>query len=155
MTYIQIKRTITEFVHELRYLAASLSDESSLPEVTRVTVFMNGLNACAARTQVFRTYPHTFEEAVCAALSEKFSHTLASSSSGHSYDMEVSYVAPVATPVGSDRKCFHYSPPGHFARSCPKPRRQDGRGGDRPRDRSNRGRGACAPSRPQGNVRTQ
>jgi hypothetical protein len=59
-------------VHELRYLAASLSDESSLPEPTRVTVFMNGLNACEARTQLFRTYPQSFEEAVTTALSEEF-----------------------------------------------------------------------------------
>jgi hypothetical protein len=53
----QGKRTIREFVHELRYLLASLADESCLPEVTRVTVFMNGLKPCAAHTQLFRTYP--------------------------------------------------------------------------------------------------
>ncbi len=101
------KRTIPEFLHELQYLAVSLSDESYLPESTRVTVFMNILNACAARTQLFCTYPHTFEEAVRKALSEEFYHSLASTSSGHSYDMEVSYVAPVATPAGSDRKSFY------------------------------------------------
>ncbi len=48
----------------------------------------------------------------------------------------------IATPAGSDRKCFICGRPGHFARSCPKPRRQDGWGDNRPRDRSNRGHGA-------------
>ncbi len=100
-------------------------------------------------------WAHTFEEAARMAPSEEFSHTLASSSNDHSHDMEVSYVALVATPAGSDRKSFNCGRPGHFARSCPKPRRQDGRGDNRPRDRSNRGRGASAPSRPMGNVRTQ
>jgi hypothetical protein len=56
-----------------------------------VTEFMNGLNACATRTLLFRTYLHTFEKAVRTALSEEFSNSLASSSSGFSYDMEVSY----------------------------------------------------------------
>jgi hypothetical protein len=151
----QGKRTIREFVHELRYLAACLSDESSLPEPTRVTVFMNGLNACAARTQLFRTYPRTFEEAVNTALSEEFSHTLASSTSTHSVDMEVSYVTTVGATAGSDRRCFNCDRPGHIARNCDRPRRQGGRGDNRSRGRSNRGRGASAPPRPQEKESTQ
>ncbi|KAH9111482.1 hypothetical protein LEN26_012696 [Aphanomyces euteiches] len=52
----QGKSTIREFVQELRYLYACITDEASLPEATRVTVFMNGLNKGPARTELFRQY---------------------------------------------------------------------------------------------------
>jgi hypothetical protein len=148
----QGKRTIREFVHELRYLAASLSDESSLPEPTRVTVFMNGLNACAARTQLFRTYPQSFEEAVTTALSEEFSHTLAGASKGVSVDMDLSHVTP-DVPTSADRKCYSCGQTGHLARSCP--RRQRDRPSNGARGRFPRERGFRQTPRPQGNAQSQ
>ncbi|ETV67885.1 hypothetical protein H257_16010 [Aphanomyces astaci] len=57
------KSYLQEFIHDLRFLAANINDEESLPGPLRVTVFMDGLNQGPARTQLFRAYPNTFEEA--------------------------------------------------------------------------------------------
>ncbi|ETV74380.1 hypothetical protein H257_10971 [Aphanomyces astaci] len=57
----QGKPSLQEFIHDLRFLAANIDDEESLPEPLRVTVSMDGLNQGPARTQLFRAYPDTFE----------------------------------------------------------------------------------------------
>ncbi|RHY81183.1 hypothetical protein DYB31_014112 [Aphanomyces astaci] len=66
----QGKRSIRKYVHDLRFLASCVTQKSSLFEETKVTIFMNGLNDSAARTQLFRTYHSTFEDAVRTALAE-------------------------------------------------------------------------------------
>ncbi|RHY83923.1 hypothetical protein DYB26_004534 [Aphanomyces astaci] len=97
----QEKRSLQEHIHDLRFLAAYVNDEESLPEAMRVTVFMAGLNQGPAWTQLFREYPTTFEAAVRIALSESFSSMLAHGSTNFS-DMEVLLVAHGA----EDRICF-------------------------------------------------
>ncbi|GMF15551.1 unnamed protein product [Phytophthora fragariaefolia] len=44
----------------------------ALPEAVTVTVFMEGLRTGVARTEVFRTHPTSFEEAVSVALNADF-----------------------------------------------------------------------------------
>ncbi|KAH9133919.1 hypothetical protein AeRB84_020157, partial [Aphanomyces euteiches] len=117
----QGKQTIREFVHELRYLYASMNDERSLPESTRVTVFMNGLNKGPARTELFRRYPETFDEAVSIALSEDFSQNLARASASDSMDMDISSMGQIPQRYQSgqpspDKRCYECKQPGHFAR---------------------------------------
>ncbi|RQM29341.1 hypothetical protein B5M09_012460 [Aphanomyces astaci] len=68
----QGKRFLQEFIHDLRFLAAIVIDEESLPEPLRVAIVMVDLNQGPASTQLFRAYPRTFEEAVRIALSESF-----------------------------------------------------------------------------------
>ncbi|ETV69575.1 hypothetical protein H257_14707 [Aphanomyces astaci] len=114
----QGKRSLQEFIHDLRFLAANINDEESLPEALQVTVFMDGLNQGPARTQLFRAYPDTFEEAVRIALSESFSSSLAHTRAASS-DMDVSMLAQAS----DDRTCFNCGHPGHFSRACPAPRR--------------------------------
>ena len=65
----QGKRSIYEFVQELRKLRASLSD-NPIPEDVMVTVFMEGLEFGPPKTEVFRRQPTELEEAIYVALQE-------------------------------------------------------------------------------------
>ncbi|ETV69602.1 hypothetical protein H257_14741 [Aphanomyces astaci] len=118
LAYKQGKHSLQEFIHDLRFFAANINDEESLPEPLWVTVFMDGLNQGPARTQLFRAYPDTFEAAVRIALSESFSSSFAHARAASS-DMDVSML----TQPSDDRTCFNCGHPGHFSRACPAPRR--------------------------------
>ncbi|RHY73069.1 hypothetical protein DYB30_011979 [Aphanomyces astaci] len=98
----QGKRSLQEFIHDLRFLAANINYEESLSEALRVTVFMDGLNQGPALTQLFHAYPDTFEEADRIALSES---------------------CFLLTQASNDRTCFNCGRPGHFSRTCLAPRR--------------------------------
>ncbi|KAF0703967.1 hypothetical protein AaE_015171 [Aphanomyces astaci] len=117
----QGKRSIREYVHDLRFLASCVTQKSSLSEETKVTIFMNGLNDSAARTQLFRTYPSTFEDAVRTALAEEFSvlQSRTTTKTRDPHDMEVSAMTSPTT----DRRCLNCNRPGHFSRECRQPRR--------------------------------
>ncbi|GMF52682.1 unnamed protein product [Phytophthora fragariaefolia] len=63
----QGKKELVDYVQELRTLIAGMAVDP-LPEAVTVTVFMEGLRTGVARTEVFRTNPASFEEAVNVAL---------------------------------------------------------------------------------------
>ncbi|KAG2920212.1 hypothetical protein PC114_g6173 [Phytophthora cactorum] len=68
----QGKKELLDYVQELRTLIAGTA-VGPLPEVVTLTVFMEGLCTSAARTEVFRVHPTSFEEAVNVALNAKHS----------------------------------------------------------------------------------
>ncbi|GMF57076.1 unnamed protein product [Phytophthora fragariaefolia] len=67
----QCKKELVDYVQELRTLIAGMAVDP-LPEAVTVTVFMEGLRTGVARTEVFRTHPTSFEEAVNVALNVEF-----------------------------------------------------------------------------------
>eukprot|EP00644_Phytophthora_capsici_P010107 jgi/Phyca11/50654/gw1.41.308.1 len=67
----QGKKELMDYVQELRTLIAGMAS-SPLPEAVAVTVFMEGLRTGAARTEVFRVHPASFEEAVNVALNADY-----------------------------------------------------------------------------------
>ncbi|GMF35773.1 unnamed protein product [Phytophthora fragariaefolia] len=67
----QGKKELVDYVQELRTLIAGMAVDP-LPEAAIVTVFMEDLRTGVARTEVFRTHPTSFEEAVNVALNAEF-----------------------------------------------------------------------------------
>ncbi|GMF57236.1 unnamed protein product [Phytophthora fragariaefolia] len=67
----QGKKELVDYVQELRTLITGMAVDP-LPEAVTVTVFMERLRTGVARTEVFRTHPASFEEAVNVALNAKF-----------------------------------------------------------------------------------
>ncbi|KAG2935001.1 hypothetical protein PC119_g265 [Phytophthora cactorum] len=63
----QVKKELLDYVQELRTLIAGTAADP-LPEAVTLTVFMEGLRTSAARAEVFRVHPSSFEEAVSVAL---------------------------------------------------------------------------------------
>ncbi|KAG3167121.1 hypothetical protein PC128_g19560 [Phytophthora cactorum] len=61
------KKELLDYVEELRTLIAGTAADP-LPEAVTLTVFMEGLRTSAARTEVFRMHPFSFEEAASVAL---------------------------------------------------------------------------------------
>ena len=63
----QGKRALEDYVQELRTLVAAMHQDP-VQEAMVVTIFMGGLNEGVAMTELFRSHPSTFEEAVAIAL---------------------------------------------------------------------------------------
>ena len=68
----QGKRDLHEYVQEARYLV-SVIVQDPMADATQVSVFINGLANGPVRTQLFREYPHSLEDAISKALQEDFS----------------------------------------------------------------------------------
>jgi hypothetical protein len=121
-------RTLQAYIEDLRALAACLSKSSSLTEDMKVTVFMDGLSKSSARTQLFRVYPETLEEAFQVALREEFSVRAASSAAAKtSDDMDISLIRAELNAVRlqlsnqrdmSKVTCFRCGKPGHMKSAC-------------------------------------
>ncbi|GMF44512.1 unnamed protein product [Phytophthora fragariaefolia] len=72
----QGKKELVDYVQELRTLIAGMAVDP-LPEAVTGTVFMEGMRTGVARTEVFRTHPVSFEEAVNVALNAEFNFNYA------------------------------------------------------------------------------
>ncbi|KAG2979438.1 hypothetical protein PC119_g21471 [Phytophthora cactorum] len=66
----QGKKELLNYLQELRTLIAATAADP-LPEAVTLTVFMEGLCTSAARTEVFRVHPSSFEKAVSVALNDE------------------------------------------------------------------------------------
>ncbi|KAG2945890.1 hypothetical protein PC117_g8064 [Phytophthora cactorum] len=63
LVYWLPKKELLDYVQELRALIAGTAADP-LPEAGTLTVFMERLRTSAARTEVLRVHPTSFEEAV-------------------------------------------------------------------------------------------
>ncbi|ETI37931.1 hypothetical protein F443_16229, partial [Phytophthora nicotianae P1569] len=127
----QGKKELLDYVQEVRTLIAGMAADP-LPELVTVTVFMEGLRVSAARTEVFRVHPTSFEEAVDVALNAEHNFRSArpglsagsASSSRGPEPMDLSYAEDeeaehlAAKQRAGIRQCFLArlrlaNPPGH------------------------------------------
>jgi len=114
--------SVRDFVHELRFTLACLSDPDAISESLRVTIFMYGLIMGYVCDQVFRAAPSTFDAAVRAAMAEDFATSMAcaSSASRDPHDMDLSMMQH--DRAGTRVRCFNCSQFGHMRRHCTEPR---------------------------------
>ncbi|POM72290.1 LOW QUALITY PROTEIN: Hypothetical protein PHPALM_11019 [Phytophthora palmivora] len=91
----QGKKELLDYVQELRTLIAGMFADP-LPEVVTNMVLMDGLRTGVARTEVFRSRPSSFEEAVAVALNAE--HNFRSARMGWS----VPQASPSEGPVPMD-----------------------------------------------------
>ncbi|KAG4050362.1 hypothetical protein PC123_g14397 [Phytophthora cactorum] len=128
----QGKKELLDHVQELRALIAGTA-ANPLPEAVTLAVFMEGLRMSAARTEVFRVHPSSFEETVSVALNVEHNFKSprpgwyagsAGSSSGPE-PMDLSYAEGEEAELlaaelrASIRRCFTCGSTHHLRASCP------------------------------------
>ena len=127
----QGKKDLVDYVQELRTLIAGMFADP-LPEAVTVTVFMEGLRTGVARTEVFRSRPSSFEEAVDMALNAEHnfkSSRLGASAGSHGQGgpepMDLSYAEDEEAELRAAeqrmniRRCFTCGSTRHLRNGCP------------------------------------
>ncbi|KAG3162506.1 hypothetical protein PC128_g20591 [Phytophthora cactorum] len=128
----QGNRELLDYVQELRTLIAGTAADP-LPEAITLTVFMKGLRTSAARMEVFRVHPTSFEEAVSVAWNAEHNfrsarpgwHAGSTGSSNSPEPMDLSYAEDeeaellAAEQRTSIRRCFTYGSTRQLRASCP------------------------------------
>lgn len=130
----QGKRTLQQYVQEMRTLSASIT-EQPLSEAVKVPAFMNGLRQGPARQALFRKVPPTMEDAINIAFIEEQSFNVGLVHNAWTRPTEASRPAPKGqshgpTPMelcNTEVVCYNCGKKGHIKSRCTvKPQGNDG-----------------------------
>lgn len=141
----QGKRELAKYVQELRTLFVGMISDP-LPEIVKVTIFMEGLRVGPARTQLFRAQPTSFEGrcAYCYRQARTAGHLIGAPTpkADGPQPMELG-----SAEQRSTIKCYGCGQSGHMQCNCPRSSQRNGRGRF---DRSRRGGRSWSPRPPGG-----
>ncbi|CAI5727339.1 unnamed protein product [Peronospora farinosa] len=112
----QAKRSLQEFVQEMRSLSASINGEP-IPERIKVATFMYGLRHGPSRQALFRKVPATMEEAIDIALVKEQSYNSASATAYYRPSSEKSDATPMELG-NADVICYKCGKQGHMMARC-------------------------------------
>ena len=128
----QGKRSLYDYVQEARSLVADITQEP-VDQATQVSVFLSGLRPGPVRSQLFRSYPASLDEAANMAMQEDFA-SRQSEVPGSQYPRQRTHhgddgpspmeicSTEVRTRSGSSNRasvrCFKCDQKGHYARDC-------------------------------------
>ncbi|GMF64339.1 unnamed protein product [Phytophthora fragariaefolia] len=130
--FLNTRQGKKDYVQDLRTLIAGIAVDP-LPEAVTVTVFMDGLRTGVARTEVFRTHPTSFKEAVTVALNVKLNFKSSRLGWNASYANPSSAPEPMDLSYAEDekaellaaeqrsgiRQCFVCGDTRHLRAGCP------------------------------------
>jgi hypothetical protein len=129
----QSKRTLQQYVQEMRTISASITQQP-LTEAVKVPAFMNGLRHGPARQALFRKKPSTMEEAISIAFVEEQSSNTGMSTPWKNFDPNGHRNAGRKQHDGSEPMdlsnaevvCFNCGKRGHMKAQCKeRPRAND------------------------------
>ena len=112
----QAKRSLQEYVQEMRSLSASIT-VGPIPEHIKVPTFMNGLRHGPSRQALFRKVPSTMEEAIQIALVEEQSYNSASATAWYKPSAERTDATPMELG-NADVVCYKCGKRGHMMARC-------------------------------------
>ena len=128
----QNKRTLLQYVQEMRTLCASITKQP-LTESVKVPAFMNGLRNGPARQALFRKKPSTMEDAISIAFVEEQSSNSGMSTPWKSFDNHGHRHAPRRQNDGPEPMdlsnaeepvCYNCGKRGHMKAQCKEPPKQ-------------------------------
>lgn len=129
LTVRQGNKSLHDFTQRIRYLSTSLTS-TPMDEDTLVSIFLQGLKDGPVRTQLFRSYPKSLEDAISEALQEEFSRTQAMrNGSSHAMPrasrdpmaMDLSNIQGTAQRKDFDKskiQCYRCNKFGHMIKDC-------------------------------------
>lgn len=130
----QGNQSLHDYIQKIRSLSTNLTS-APMDNDTLVALFLQGLKDGPVRTQLFRVYPKTLEDAISEALQEEFSRTQALRHGSSSYKNNHNHSKTIKDPMAMDismvttnvnRKpfdkskiqCFRCKRYGHMIKDC-------------------------------------